>query len=113
MPEAAAPSPPVFVDTLPPWASELVRAVSSKQSNAFVLHGVPADLVPVRGPAGLRFLSLDDFLVQQLFAGWSSIVTYNRAEGLGFATPAARSHFQAFLKGYDAVHGTSWMDGLP
>ena len=29
MPEAAAPSPAVFLDTLPPWASELVRAVSS------------------------------------------------------------------------------------
>src|SRR3954466_3526768 len=113
MPEAAAPSPAVFVDTLPPWASELVRAVSSKQSNAFVLHGVPADLVPVRGPAGLRFLSLDDFLVQQLFAGWASIVTYNRAEGLGFATPAARGHFQDRLRAYDTVHGTNWADTLP
>jgi SpoVK/Ycf46/Vps4 family AAA+-type ATPase len=107
------PSPPVFLDSLPPWASELVRAANAKQANTFVLHGVPADLVPVRSSAGLRFLSLDDFLVQQLFAGWQSIITYNRAEGLGFATPGARSHFQAFLKGYDAVHGTSWMDGLP
>src|SRR3954467_5146665 len=113
MPEAAAPSPAVFVDTLPPWASELVRAVSSKQSNAFVLHGVPADLIPVRGPAGLRFLSLDDFLVQQLFAGWSSIVTYNRAGGLAFATPAARSQFQDRLRAYDTVHGTNWADSLP
>jgi SpoVK/Ycf46/Vps4 family AAA+-type ATPase len=108
-----APSPPVFLDSLPHWASELVRAANAKQANTFVIHGVPADLVPVRGSAGLRFLSLDDFLTQQLFAGWPSIITYNRAEGLGFATPAARSHFQAFLKGYDAVHGTSWMDGLP
>src|SRR3954468_22454448 len=113
MSEAAAPIPALFLDTLPSWASELVRAVTSKQSNAFVIHGVPADLVPVRGPEGLRFLSLDDFLVQQLFAGWPSIVTYNRAEGLGFANPAARGHFQGFVKGYDAVHGTSWMDGLP
>ncbi len=106
-------SPPVFLDSLPSWASELVRAANAKQANTFVIHGVPADLVPVRGSAGLRFLSLDDFLVQQLFSGWQSIITYNRAEGLGFATPGARSHFQAFLKGYDAVHGTSWMDGLP
>ena len=65
---AATPSPAVFLDSLPPWASDLVRAVNAKQSNTFVLHGVPADLIPVRGPAGLRFLSLDDFLVQQLFA---------------------------------------------
>ena len=112
MPDAAPP-PAVFLDSLPPWASELVRAVTAKQSNTFVLHGVPADLVPVRGPAGLRFLSLDDFLVQQLFAGWPSIVTYNRAEGLGFATPAARGHFQDRLRAYDAVHGTNWADALP
>jgi ATP-dependent 26S proteasome regulatory subunit len=112
MPDAA-PTPAVFLDSLPPWASALVRAVNAKQSNTFVLHGVPADLIPVRGPAGLRFLSLDDFLVQQLFAGWSSIVTYNRAEGLGFATPAARSNFQDRLRGYDTVHGTNWADSLP
>jgi SpoVK/Ycf46/Vps4 family AAA+-type ATPase len=113
MPEAPPASPAVFLDSLPAWASDLVRAVNSKQANAFVLHGVPADLIPVRGPAGLRFLSLDDFLVQQLFAGWQSIVTYNRAEGLGFATPAARSHFQDRLRGYDTVHGTNWADSLP
>jgi SpoVK/Ycf46/Vps4 family AAA+-type ATPase len=113
MPEAAAPTPAPFLDTLPPWASELVRAVTSKQSNAFVIHGVPADLVPVRGPEGLRFLALDDFLVQQLFAGWPSVVTYNRAEGLGFANPAARGHFQDRLRAYDTVHGTNWSDSLP
>src|SRR5436305_15018234 len=113
MPEAAAPAPAVFLDSLPPWASELVRAVSSKQANAFVVHGVPADLVPVRGPEGLRFLALDDFLVQHLFAGWPSIVTYNRAEGLGFATPAARGHFQDRMRAYDTVHGTNWADSLP
>jgi ATP-dependent 26S proteasome regulatory subunit len=114
MPETAAPpSPAVFLDSLPPWASELVRAVTAKQSNTFVLHGVPADLIPVRGPAGLRFLSLDDFMTGQLFAGWTSIVTYNRAEGLGFATPAARSHFQDRLRAYDTVHGTNWAEALP
>jgi ATP-dependent 26S proteasome regulatory subunit len=113
MPEAALTSPAVFLDSLPPWATDLVRAVTAKQSNTFVLHGVPADLVPVRGPSGLRFLSLDEFLGQQLFAGWSSIVTYNRAEGLGFTTPAARSHFQDRLRSYDTVHGTNWADSLP
>src|SRR5262245_18316290 len=116
MPDAtasAAPSPGVFLDTLPVWASELVRAVNAKQANTFVLHGVPADLVPVRGPAGLRFLSLDDFLVSELFAGWPSVVTYNRAEGLGFANPAARGHFQDRLRGYDSVHGTNWAESLP
>src|ERR1700719_1518425 len=88
----ATPPPKAFLDTLPPWAADLVRAVWSKQANTFVLHGVPSDLVPVGG-ANPRFVAIDEFLVQTLFAGWASILTYNRAEGIGFATPAARSHF--------------------
>jgi ATPase family associated with various cellular activities (AAA) len=109
----ASPSPAVFLESLPAWARDLVRAVRAKRSCTFVLHGVPADLVPVRGAAGLRFLSLDDFLSAELFSGWPSIVTYNRAEGLGFATPQARAHFQERLRSYDSVHGTTWSDGLP
>ena len=105
--------PDLFVESLPAWARDLVRAIQAKQANTFVLHGVPADLVPVRNSEGLRFLSLDDFLVQQLFGRWSSLVTYNRAEGLGFLTPEARRHFEDRLKAYDAVHGTRWAEGLP
>lgn len=100
--------PDAFQATLPHWAAELVRSVRAKQCNFFTLHGVPADLVPVRGSAGLRFVSLDDFLGRELFGGWSSILTYNRAEGLGFATPEARGHFQERLRTYDAVHGTTY-----
>jgi ATPase family associated with various cellular activities (AAA) len=106
-------APAVFFESLPPWARDLVRAVRAKRSCTFVLHGVPADLVPVRSQAGLRFLSLEDFLFTELFSGWPSVVTYNRAEGLGFATPQARAHFQERLRSYDSVHGTSWSDGLP
>ena len=69
-----------------------MRAIRAKQSNTFVLHGVPADLVPVRGAvracASCRSTTSSP---SELFAGWPSILTYNRAEGLGFATPAARA----------------------
>ncbi|MFL6292852.1 MAG: AAA family ATPase, partial [Thermoanaerobaculia bacterium] len=109
----APPAPAAFLESLPSWGADLVRAVRAKQSNMFTLHGVPSELVPVRSSAGLRFLSLDDFLTTQLFAGWPSMLTYNRAEGLGFATPASRSHFEERLRGYDAVHGTTWADRLP
>lgn len=108
-----ASTPAAFLESLPPWAADLVRSVRAKQSNTFVIHGVPADLVPLRSSSGFRFLSLEEFLTSQLFAGWPSILTYNRAEGLGFATPAARSHFEERLRGYDAVHGTAWADGPP
>lgn len=104
---------PAFLQSLPPWAADLVRSVRAKRANTFVLHGVPADLVPLRGGAGLRFLTLDQFLTDELFSNFQSIVTYNRAEGLGFASPAARTHFLERLKSYDAVHGTTWADRMP
>ena len=59
--------------TLPPWAARLAAEIRAKQANAFVLHGVPADLVPVRGPQGLRFRPLDVFLAEDLFGGWPSV----------------------------------------
>ena len=106
----AEPAAAKFVESLPGWAAELVRAVRAKQANTFVIHGSISDLVPVGGQGAVppRFLTLDQVLAGEIFAGFSSILTYNRAEGLGFATPEARSHFEDRLKAYDAVHGSSW-----
>ena len=104
---------PTFIDSLPPWGADIVRAIRAKQSNTFIVHGVPSDLIPVRNNAGLQFLSLDVFLATELFKGWPALVSYNRAEGLVFSTPDARGHFQEKLKSYDAVHGTSWAQSLP
>jgi len=108
-----------FLQTLPGWAQRLARSVRAKQANTYLLHGQPAELVPVRpAPSAapgsrLEFLRLEEFLPSHLFAGWPSVVTYNRAEGIGFATPEARQHFMARLAAYDAVHGTRWAEGLP
>lgn len=104
---------PTFLATLPSWAARLAAEIRAKQANAFVLHGVPADLVPVRGPQGLRFRPLDAFLAEDLFGGWPSVVSYNRAEGLAFSTPDARNHFFERLKAYDLVHGTRFGEALP
>ena len=65
------------------------------------------------GSGSSRFLPLEDFLQQELFVAWPSILTYNRAEGIGFGSTAARGHFQDRLRAYDSVHGTSWSQGLP
>jgi SpoVK/Ycf46/Vps4 family AAA+-type ATPase len=107
-------SPDAFFAALPDWGARLARAVSAKQANTFVLHGVTADLVPVGEGTATRFILLDEFLQSRLFQGWPSVLTYNRAEGLGFATAEARKHFEDRLRAYDAVHGTSWAsDPLP
>ena len=102
-----------FFSSLPGWAATLARTVAAKQANTFLIHGLPADLIPVRQEAGLSFQLLDNFLSEVLFASWPSRVTYNRAEGLGFATPQAKQHFMERLKAYDAVHGTGWSEALP
>jgi len=109
----ANPAESAFFDSMPAWAAKLARSVRAKQCNTFLLHGVPSDLVPVRNSAGLRFLGLVDFLADELFKGWESVLSYNRAEGLSFRTPGARQHFEDKVKAYDAVHGTTWSKGLP
>lgn len=102
-----------FLDSLPAWGATLARTVAAKQANTFVIHGLPADLIPVQQDSTRSFQLLDAFLVETLFAAWSSKITYNRAEGLGFSTPQAKQHFVERLKAYDAVHGTSWAEALP
>ena len=77
----------------PIWCGDPRQAVRSSSRRA------RGPVVPVRARACAfpvaRRLSGD----QKLFVGWQSIVTaLNRAEGLGFASPAARSHFQDRLK---------------
>jgi len=104
---------PSFLNTLPAWAATLARTVAAKQASTFVIHGLPADLVPVRSESGPAFQLLDTFLAETLFASWPSKITYNRAEGLGFTTPQAKQHFVDRLRAYDAVHGTTWGEALP
>ncbi|MBP7587298.1 MAG: ATP-binding protein [Thermoanaerobaculia bacterium] len=102
-----------FLGSLPGWAATLARTVAAKQANTFIIHGLPADLIPVRQDSGLSFQLLDSFLTETLFATWPSKITYNRAEGLGFANQPAKQHFVDRLKAYDAVHGTTWGEALP
>jgi SpoVK/Ycf46/Vps4 family AAA+-type ATPase len=101
-PTAAPGSAPLSPVTAP--ASDPARPAS-------VPGGEPAH--PPGPTAGPRFLPLEDFLQQELFGAWPSILTYNRAEGIGFGSVAARGHFQDRLRAYDTVHGTSWSQALP
>ncbi|MEZ5313133.1 MAG: AAA family ATPase [Thermoanaerobaculia bacterium] len=105
--------PEEFVSLVPAWAAEIVRAITAKQASTFVLHGVTADLVPHRTGGSLAFDPLDTFLTETLFASFPARLSYNRAEGLGFATPEAKKQFVDRLRAYDAVHGSSWSDALP
>ncbi len=113
MPEAAAPSPAVFLDSLPPWASDLVRAVTAKQANTFVLHGVPADLVPVRAPPGCASSrSTSSSPMSSSPAGPRSSPTTVPRDWASPTRRRARTSRSGCAR-YDSVHGTTWADGLP
>jgi ATPase family associated with various cellular activities (AAA) len=103
-------------------AAQVVEQASSKAApeGASQLPAPPGNAPATLAASGgssasstSRFLPLEDFLQQELFAAWPSILTYNRAEGIGFGSAAARGHFQDRLRAYDAVHGTSWSQALP
>src|SRR5262245_21502380 len=88
-----------FVSRLPPWAQGMARDVTAKTATLYVLHGAPQDLV--RSSSG-RLVSLDAFLADDLFGTRQSVISFNRAEGFGFGSPEARSHFFTALTGEDS-----------
>ena len=104
--QAAAKAAQVVEDASPKAASGGVSQLPAPPASA-------STTLAASGGSSSRFLPLEDFLQQELFAAWPSILTYNRAEGIGFGNAAARGHFQDRLRAYDAVHGTSWSQALP
>ncbi len=109
----AGPAALPFLEAVPAWAADLVKTVRAKQANTFLIHGTVADLVPVRSGQGLRFVALDSFLTGDLLTGWPAVITYNRAEGLGFSNLDGRKHFEDRVRAYDGVRGTGWAQALP
>ncbi|HKA35959.1 MAG TPA: AAA family ATPase [Thermoanaerobaculia bacterium] len=88
-----------YFSRLPEWAASLARDVTAKTATLYVLHGAPQDLV--RGSKG-TFGRLETFLADDVFGTRASVLTFNRAEGFGFGSPEARSHFYRTLTGEDA-----------
>lgn len=99
-----------YLDALPPWARELSEKYYSRSFALFVLSGNVRDLVPLRTPDGLSFVSLEDFLSRALFGQRDLILHYDRG-GLNFGTPATQSDFRRALEGYDSFHGTTYAQG--
>jgi len=98
----------------PEWAQELARKYFTKTITEFILHGDVRDLVPTRDRDDNRtYVSLEQFLLDDLFAARDVVVLYDRSTGIHFADPDSKKDFNQALSGYDSIFGTDYQQRLP
>jgi AAA+ superfamily predicted ATPase len=103
-----------YIDHYPEWAQELARKYFTKTVTEFILHGDVRDLIPTRGPDGSRrYVSLHDFLAEDLFAARDVVVFYDRSAGIYFADDASKKDFSRAVSGPDSLFGTDHETKLP
>lgn len=127
-PDAAeAPTPEIEVETpsvpslleqytahYPSWAQEFARKYFTKTLTQFILYGAVRDLVPSQDVDGnTTYVSLTDFLIQDLFASRDIVLFYDRSSGIHFADKASQKDFNQALSGYDTIFGTDFAQKLP
>ncbi|MEO8198895.1 MAG: AAA family ATPase [Gemmatimonadota bacterium] len=69
---------------LPPWAKEMGDLFRSGSVSQFIVHGNIFDVVP----SGGKLLSLKRFLVDAMFDGYDTVLTYDRGQGIRAAKGA-------------------------
>ncbi|CAN5510714.1 ATP-binding protein [soil metagenome] len=98
----------------PEWAKELARRYFTKTLNQFLIHGNVRDLVPSVDDGGERsYVSLRDFLANDLFAARDIVIFYDRSAGIHFADRESQADFNRALSGYDTIFGTEYAKRLP
>lgn len=100
---SAAPSLPGWY---PAWARELAELYFSGTINTFVLHGNVHDLVRCERPEGRdAFVSLPDFLAEQLFGSWDVVMGYDLGRGLRPVAGGDAKRLQAMMQYASGVIG--------
>jgi AAA+ superfamily predicted ATPase len=111
-----SPAPPSLLEQYtahyPEWAQEFARKYFTKTLNQFILYGNVRDLVP-GGDGGKDYVSLRDFLVEDLFAARDIVLFYDRSSGIHFADKESQKDFNRALSGYDTIFGTDYARKLP
>ena len=98
----------------PSWAQEFARKYFTKTLTQFILYGAVRDLVPTQDADGKStYVSLTDFLVEDLFASRDIVLFYDRSSGIHFADKASQKDFNQALSGYDTIFGTDFAKKLP
>lgn len=103
-----------YIAHYPDWAKVLARKYFTKTLNLFILHGNVRDLVPTTDEEGKEsYVSMRDFLAQDLFASRDVVLFYDRSAGIYFADAESQRDFNRALSGYDTIFGTDFARKLP
>ena len=98
----------------PDWGKEFARKYFTKTITEFILYGNVRDLVPTIDDKGNPvYLSLRDFLIEDLFAARDIVLFYDRSGGIHFSNQASQADFNRALSGYDTIFGTEYAQKLP
>jgi len=115
VPSPAAPSLlDQYTSHYPEWAQDFARKYFTKTLTQFLLYGNVRDLVPSYDDEGkLVYMSLRDFLTDDLFASRDIIIFYDRSSGIHFTDKESQKDFNRALSGYDTIFGTDYAKKLP
>ena len=115
---SAAPISPSVIEEYtshyPEWAKEFARKYFTKTITEFILYGNVRDFVPsVDQKDESTYVSLRDFLIDDLFAARDIVLFYDRSGGIHFADQESQKDFNRALSGYDTIFGTDYAQRLP
>lgn len=98
----------------PDWAKEFARKYFTKTITQFIVYGNVRDLVPTEDPDGNPiYVSLQNFLIEELFAARDIVLFFDRSSGIHFADKESQKDFNRALSGYDTIFGTDFAKRLP
>ena len=98
----------------PGWGKEFARKYFTKTLNQFILYGNVRDLVPtIDDNDETVYVSLREFLTNDLFAARDIVLFYDRSAGIHFNDKESQKDFNRALSGYDTIFGTEYAKKLP
>lgn len=83
----------------PGWARELARKYLGKTLNQFILHGNIRDKVMLGGVRNPGFVTLKNFLAEELFASRDIVLFYDRSSGVHFRDKKSLTDFKKAISG--------------
>lgn len=97
----------------PEWAKEMAARYLGKSAHQFILHGNIRDQVRIGPKSSPKFLQMDEFLQDELFASRDAVLKYDRATGLSFNSYSTRRNFMNTVETFDKVSQTGYARNLP
>lgn len=97
----------------PDWVNQFAKKYFTKNISQFILHKNINDFIRSERDGKISYLSLKDFLNNELFKHRDIVVAYDRATGISFKNVEMKKDFLASLDAYDTLHGTKFSKSIP